>query len=245
MNVIRARDYEDMSEKASQLVVDKINESNVNVLGLATGGTPVGLYKRLIKKINKGKASFSNIHTVNLDEYIGLSADDPNSYHRYMDDVLFKHINIPKSQTHLPNGDAEDVQLECLRYEALIHELGGVDLQLLGIGNNGHIGFNEPGSSFSGRTQVVELAPSTIEANARYFSDEEMVPRQAITMGIQTIIESKGILLLASGLDKAEAIQELIEGEVSESCPATVLQKHSDLTIIADEQALSLVTSLK
>jgi len=231
-----------MSELGAQFLVDKLKGGEVEVLGLATGGTPVGLYKRLIKKINDEKLSLSHLHTVNLDEYIGLSADDPNSYHQYMETVLFKHIDIPKDQVQLPNGYAKDVSSECERYEQLIDHLGGVDLQLLGIGNNGHIGFNEPGSSFESRTKVVDLAPSTIEANARYFSSDNKVPRQAITMGIKTIMESKSILLLASGKEKAKAVAELIQGEVSEASPATVLQKHPNITLIADEEALSLVT---
>jgi len=242
MEIIKARDYENMSELGAQFLVDKLKGGEVEVLGLATGGTPVGLYKRLIKKINDEKLSLSHLHTVNLDEYIGLSADDPNSYHQYMETVLFKHIDIPKDQVQLPNGYAKDVSSECERYEQLIDHLGGVDLQLLGIGNNGHIGFNEPGSSFESRTKVVDLAPSTIEANARYFSSDNKVPRQAITMGIKTIMESKSILLLASGKEKAKAVAELIQGEVSEASPATVLQKHPNITLIADEEALSLVT---
>jgi len=242
MEIIKARDYENMSELGAQFLVDKLKGGEVEVLGLATGGTPVGLYKRLIKKVNDEKLSLSHLHTVNLDEYIGLSADDPNSYHQYMETVLFKHIDIPKDQVQLPNGYAKDVSSECERYEQLIDHLGGVDLQLLGIGNNGHIGFNEPGSSFESRTKVVDLAPSTIEANARYFSSDNKVPRQAITMGIKTIMESKSILLLASGKEKAKAVAELIQGEVSEASPATVLQKHPNITLIADEEALSLVT---
>ncbi len=238
---MKVENYQNMSEKGAQFILEKLINREVNVLGLATGGTPVGLYEHLIKKIHNKGLSLSHLHTVNLDEYIGLAADDPNSYHQYMEDVLFKHIDIPSNNAHLPHGDAENVTYECERYEQLIHQLGGVDLQLLGIGNNGHIGFNEPGSPFDGRTMVVDLAPSTIEANGRYFKDPNNVPRQAITMGIKTIMDSKSILLLASGVEKAEAIKELIEGEVSEKTPATVLQKHPNITIIADEEALSLV----
>ncbi|MCE7794100.1 glucosamine-6-phosphate deaminase [Salipaludibacillus sp. CUR1] len=242
MKVIKAENYNDMSEKAARFIFERLVRGEVKVLGLATGGTPVGLYKRLIKHINDKNLSLSALHTVNLDEYVGLSDEDPNSYHQYMEDELFKHIQIPRSQTHLPHGDAEDSEAECTRYEKLIKDLGGVDLQLLGIGQNGHIGFNEPGSSFSGRTAVVDLAPSTIEANARYFTDKNKVPRKAITMGIGTIIESRSILLLASGKDKAEAVKKMIEGEVTEQTPATILQNHQDLTVIADKEALSQIT---
>lgn len=244
MKIIKANDYEDMSELGALFLIDKIKNEEVEVIGLATGGTPVGLYKRLIRKVYKEKMTLSHLHTVNLDEYIGLSAEDANSYHQYMDDALFKHIDIPKDHQHLPNGDADDISMECERYEQLIQHLGGVDLQLLGIGDNGHIGFNEPGSSFNGKTKVVDLAPSTIEANARYFSDRNDVPLQAITMGVKTIMESKSILLIASGEEKAAAVKDLIQGQVSEDSPATVLQTHPNITIIADEEALSLVTKM-
>lgn len=238
---MKARDYSDMSEMAAEIVFKLLIDNERKVLGLATGGTPEGFYRFLVKKIQANSVPLNDLYTVNLDEYIGLSAEDPNSYHQYMKENLFQYLQISKGQTHLPNGDAEDIIQECTRYEQLIHGLGGIDLQVLGVGSNGHIGFNEPGSSFEGRTQVVDLATSTVEANARFFENEDEVPRQAITMGIKTIMESKNILLLASGVEKAEAIYQLVHGEVTEDCPVTVLQKHSNVTVIADEKAGSLL----
>ncbi|MCR6109374.1 glucosamine-6-phosphate deaminase [Bacillus sp. A301a_S52] len=242
MKVIKVADYEAMSIQGADYILNQLLTKQLNVLGLATGGTPEGLYQTLREQIVGKALSLKHLHTVNLDEYIGLPADSPASYHYYMHDIFFKYIPIPKENTHLPNGDVLNVLEECTRYEKMIASLGGVDLQLLGIGQNGHIGFNEPGSPFNGRTRIVDLAPSTIEANARYFSSKSDVPRQAITMGIKTIMESRQILLLASGKEKAEAVKALIEGDQSEDIPATVLQDHPHLTVIADEAALSSVT---
>ncbi|MCR6105297.1 glucosamine-6-phosphate deaminase [Salipaludibacillus agaradhaerens] len=242
MKIIKVANYEAMSIEGADHILTQLIKKRLNVLGLATGGTPEGLYQILREKINEKALSLNHLHTVNLDEYIGLPADSPASYHYYMQDIFFKHIPIPKENTHLPNGYADDVVEECTRYEELIESLGGVDLQLLGIGQNGHIGFNEPGSPFNGRTRIVDLAPSTIEANARYFSSKNDVPRQAITMGIKTIMKSRQILLLASGKEKAEAVKALIEGDQSDDIPATALQGHPHLTVIADEAALSGVT---
>ncbi|UTR13364.1 glucosamine-6-phosphate deaminase [Salipaludibacillus sp. LMS25] len=242
MEIIKVANYEAMSVQGAHHILTHLITKQINVLGLATGGTPEGLYRTLREKINEKALSLNHLHTVNLDEYIGLPADSPASYHHYMHDIFFKYIAIPTENTHLPNGNAPDVVEECAHYEKVIESLGGVDLQLLGIGHNGHIGFNEPGSPFNGRTRIVDLAPSTIEANARYFSSKKDVPRQAITMGIENIMESRHILLLASGKEKADAVKALIEGNVSEEIPATILQHHPNLTIIADEAALSSVT---
>ncbi len=241
MNIIKANNYENMSNLAANILLEKIIKGQKLVLGLATGGTPVGLYNILIKQLSKDKLSLKHLHTVNLDEYIGIPIDHPQSYHQFMDENLFNHIDIPKSQTHLPNGEVSDLEKECERYEALIDELGGIDLQLLGVGSNGHIGFNEPGTSFESRTHVVKLAASTREANSRFFADEAEVPKESITMGIDTIMRSKEILLLASGKDKAEALYQLILGNEDKFCPVTVLKKHPNLTVIADKDALSLV----
>ncbi|SDZ11910.1 glucosamine-6-phosphate deaminase [Evansella caseinilytica] len=245
MNIIKVTDYQEMSKTAAALVAEEMMNKKISVLGLATGGTPFGTYQQLIELVKAGEISFATTHTVNLDEYVGLANDHPDSYHQYMYENFFKHIDIPVEQTHLPNGDADNLQQECLRYESILEELGGVDLQLLGIGENGHIGFNEPGTSFDSKTHIVDLEDSTRKANARFFDKGEPVPAQAVTMGIQTIMNSKKIVLLASGIKKAEAIARLLQGEVSEACPATVLKRHPHLTLIADEAALSLAMAGK
>lgn len=240
MNIIKVKDYEEMSRTAADLVYKDIQAENIQVLGLATGGTPIGFYRELVKNIQQNSFSVDWLHTVNLDEYIGLAPEHRNSYHTYMEKHFFKHVDIPSAQQHLPNGEAADPQAEAEEYEKLTAELG-VDLQVLGLGKNGHIGFNEPGSSFQGKTDVVDLSPSTIEANARFFEDKEEVPKQAVTMGIATIMRSRKIILLASGKEKAEALKEVINGEIREEIPGTVLQKHQDITIVADKDALFLV----
>lgn len=237
MNVIKVKDYEEMSARASDYLLDKIQKLENPVIGLATGSTPEGLYKQLIAK--NEKISFKNVTTFNLDEYVGLNKGDPNSYHFYMNDKLFNHIDIVKDNTHLPNGDAEVLEQECRDYESAIREAGFMDVQILGIGGNGHIGFNEPGTPFTSRTHVVDLNESTRQANARLFNSLEDVPKQAITMGIETITQSKEILLLISGKEKAEAAAKLMEGPVDEQFPASVLKKQDNVTVIVDEPALS------
>lgn len=239
MNIIEAKDYQDMSKKAAEYLIEKIRHTpNIN-LGMATGGTPEGMYKLLIADHQKNHTSYKNVTTFNLDEYVGLSGDNPQSYRYFMDEKLFNHIDIPKSHTHVPKGDAADLNKQCADYETLIQEHGGVDLQILGIGGNGHIGFNEPGTSFASKTQVMELAPSTIEANARYFNSPEEVPGLAITMGIATIMNSKEILLLISGETKREALSRLLhDDEITENFSASILKNHPHVTIIADKAAL-------
>ncbi|MFD2705792.1 glucosamine-6-phosphate deaminase [Salibacterium lacus] len=243
MEVIAVKDDQEMSEKAASLIGAEIKDRPGIVLGLATGGTPEGTYREWINQA--GSLPLSQLQTFNLDEYAGLSPDHPNSYHRYMKERLFQPLQLRPGQTHLPRGDAKDLQEEARRYEKQIQQSGGIDLQLLGIGENGHIGFNEPGSSFHSRTHVVELKPSTREANARFFESEEDVPHQAVTMGIATIMESRRILLLASGSRKKEALTALLEGKQTENFPASVLQNHPYVTIIADESALSGVSTHK
>ena len=230
-----------MSKIACSLIVEHIQKNDFPVLGLATGSTPEGLYSSLIKEYRHGKVSFRNVSTFNLDEYVGLTKDNANSYQFYMKEKLFDHIDILSEQGHLPNGISEDLEQDCLDYEKLIQKAGHIDIQVLGLGLNGHIGFNEPGTPFSSRTHVVELAESTRRANARFFSGIEDVPTQAISMGIATIMESKKILLLASGKEKAEALYLMMNNEVSEEFPASILQLHPDVTIIADRWALSKV----
>ncbi|MFG6116699.1 glucosamine-6-phosphate deaminase [Halobacillus sp. MO56] len=237
VKVIVKEDYHEMSCAAAHFIESKIVENPGAVLGLATGGTPLDTYEELVKGYKKGKVSYRQACTLNLDEYVGLEEDHPQSYHYFMREKLFDHIDIDASNTHLPNGNAENIDHECQRYEGLIDEIGPPDLQVLGIGINGHIGFNEPGTSFDSTTHVVTLTESTRKANARFFPTPEDVPTHSITMGIRSILKSKQIILLASGEDKAPAIQRLLEGEIDEAFPASALKNHPDVTLIVDESA--------
>ncbi|MFC0299964.1 glucosamine-6-phosphate deaminase [Virgibacillus soli] len=241
MQIIKVKDYEEMSKKASDILSDKLKGKPELVLGLATGSTPEGLYKLLIEQYKNNEISFKQAKTFNLDEYVGLDRQDSNSYYYYMNNQLFKHIDIPLEQTNIPNGIATDSDKECSDYEKLIKEQGGIDIQLLGMGLNGHIGFNEPGTPFTSRTHVVTLDESTRQANARFFDSLDDVPTNAITMGIETIMDSKEIVMLVSGEAKASTLQQVIQGEVTKDVPATILQRHPNVTIIADEAALSKV----
>jgi glucosamine-6-phosphate deaminase len=245
MRLIEVKDYNEMSQKAAEIIIDQVKKNPDSVLGLATGETMLGTYEALVNDHHQNGTSYRRIKTVNLDEYVGLAPDHPNSYRYYMDHHLFHHIDIPKQQTYIPNGLAEDIEAECSRYEKLIEQLGGVDLQLLGIGRNGHIGFNEPGTSFSSVTHLVELAESTRQANARFFKRPEDVPNHAITMGIATIMKSKKILLLASGKKKAHMMSQLLVGDVDPQIPASILKTHPNVIIIADKEALSFVSEEK
>ncbi|MBO1515692.1 glucosamine-6-phosphate deaminase [Metabacillus bambusae] len=238
MKIIEVKNYQEMSLAAAQYIINMLKNTPKLTLGLATGGTPQGVYQHLIEDYKKNGTSYAQVTSFNLDEYIGLSKDDPNSYYRYMYENLFKHINISLQQTNIPSGINANLQTECDEYENKILQHGGIDLQLLGIGSNGHIGFNEPGTSFQSRTHVVDLTQSTREANARYFTSIEEVPTQAITMGIHSIFNSKEILLLASGKAKQDAMVKLLNGDVTESFPASILKQHPNATIIADEEAL-------
>lgn len=239
MRIIEVNDYQQMSNRAADYIIEKVVQNPSIKLGLATGGTPVGTYKRLIEDHKKNGTSYQKVTTFNLDEYMGLSGDNKNSYRYFMDDQLFNYIDMNKAKTNIPSGIADDFQDECNRYEDLIAKSGGVDLQILGIGSNGHIGFNEPGTSFGSKTHIVKLAPSTIQANARFFNRIEEVPTKAITMGIATIMKSKEILLLVSGEKKKEALFRLLKGEINESFPASVLKNHPCVTIIADKAAIA------
>src|SRR5690625_1272881 len=241
MKVIKVKNYDEMSEKARDIIVDKLKKIEKPVLGLATGSTPEGLYDRLIDLYKQGGTTFKDTTTFNLDEYVGLSKDNPQSYHYYMYHRFFKHIDIKDDHAHLPKGDAQNLKEECERYEQLIKDAGGVDLKLLGLGIIVHIAFNEPCTDFTSRTQVVDLTESTIEANSRFFERKEDVPTQAVTMGIESILESDEIIMLVSGESKADALSQVINGDITENCPATVLQKHKKVTVIADEAALQKV----
>ena len=239
MDIIRARDYEDMSLKAAGIVADLIRKKPDAVLGLATGSSPIGLYKALIDMYQRGELDMSGVTTANLDEYVGLSPDNEQSYRDFMDHYLFDHVNIDKARTFVTDGLAEDADAECRRYEALLSKIGERDLQLLGLGLDGHIGFNEPSEAFSDVTCCVELDQSTIEANKRFFSSAEEVPGKAYTMGIGTIMRAKKILMVVNGEAKADILEKVVRGPVCPGVPASILRFHRDVTIVADEAALS------
>lgn len=241
MKVYKVKDYDEMSKKAASIIAAQIVTAPDSILGLATGSTPVGTYSYLKKWYESGSLDFSGISTVNLDEYKGISRNNEQSYYYFMRKNLFDHVNIKLENTYIPNGEDEDGEKVCREYEELIGKSDGVDLQLLGIGRNGHIGLNEPSDIFETSCHCVTLAESTIEANQRFFEKAEEVPKQAYTMGIGTIMKADKILLLASGEDKAEALYETICGKITPQIPATVLQLHQNVTIIADEAALSKV----
>lgn len=229
-----------MSRKAANVIAAQIILKPDCVLGLATGSTPVGTYKELIRWYEAGDLDFSDVSSVNLDEYKGLSGDNNQSYRYFMDKNLFEYVNINPERTNVPNGSEEDADKACAAYNELLRSIGGADLQLLGIGHNGHIGFNEPADSFELETHCVALAESTIDANARLFEDKSMVPHYAYTMGIKNIMQAKKVLLLVSGEDKADALYKAVAGPVTPQVPASVLQLHNDVIVIADEAALSL-----
>lgn len=241
MQIYRAKDYEDMSKKAANIIASQIVLKPDCVLGLATGSTPVGAYKNLVEKYEQGDLDFSQVTTVNLDEYKGLPRENDQSYYYFMHDNLFDHVNVKPENTHLPDGTKEDSDEECARYEELIRTLGGQDLQLLGLGHNGHIGFNEPDAIFEKATHCVDLQESTIEANKRFFASADDVPKQAYTMGIGTIMQAKKILVVVSGEDKADTVAKAFFGPVTPEVPASILQFHKDVILVADEAALSKV----
>ena len=228
-----------MSRKAANIISAQIILKPDCVLGLATGSTPIGTYQQLIERYREGDLDFSQVRTANLDEYRGLTRDNDQSYYYFMYHNLFKEVNIDMANTNIPDGTNPDSAAEAARYDQVIRDLGGVDLQLLGMGHNGHIGFNEPGDAFDKGTHCVDLQPSTIEANKRFFASIDDVPKQAYTMGIQTIMSARKILLLVSGAEKAEILHKALCGPITPHVPASVLQLHNDVTVVADESALS------
>ncbi len=236
MKLLVVKDYEEMSKVAAETFKEVINEKPEAILGLATGSTPVGLYKYLIEMNKNKEIDFSKIKTVNLDEYVGLGEENSQSYRYFMNENLFNHVNINKSNTFVPNGLAKDLNEETKNYDKRIDELGGIDLQILGIGSNGHIAFNEPDEFLISETHVTNLAQSTIEANSRFFNSIEEVPTKAISMGIGQIMKAKKILLLVKGEDKADAIKELLNGKITTNNPATILKLHKDVIVIIDEK---------
>ncbi|MDI9484691.1 MAG: glucosamine-6-phosphate deaminase [Bacillota bacterium] len=236
MNVIVVNNFNRMSEEAAKLLVAQVRTKPGSVLGLATGSTPLGVYK-LLAEYHQAGVDFSRVITFNLDEYIGLAPDHPQSYRYYMEENLFSKINIKQENTHVPSGIAPDLEAECRRYEEAIRQAGGIDLQLLGIGSNGHIGFNEPGTPFDSTTQIVDLTESTIRDNSRFFDSPDEVPTQAVSMGIKSIMQAKSIVLVASGGSKADAVCAAVHGPVTPEVPASVLQLHPSVTIVVDQAA--------
>ena len=240
MRVIKTKDYKELSRAAANIISAQILLKPDCVLGLATGSSPVGAYQQLIEWYKKGDLDFSQVTTVNLDEYVGLKRDHDQSYYYFMHHNLFDSVNLRPGATNLPDGCAADMAAECVRYDTLLRSLG-VDLQLLGLGNNGHIGFNEPDEEFSKGTHVVTLTESTLEANKRFFASIDDVPKTAISMGTYDIMQAKRVLMVASGKAKAQAVKAMLTGPITPKMPASILQFHRDFTLVADEEALSLL----
>lgn len=236
VNLVKVGNQNDFGKVAAYIVSNLVQTSPNAVLGLATGGTPVDLYKELIEIYNKGAISFEKVKTYNLDEYVGLPTDHPASYRTFMNEHLFNHIDILPENTHVPNGQADNLDQECQRYDEMLSK-AVIDLQVLGIGHNGHIGFNEPGQQLTPSTHVVDLLPETREANARYFNSVDDVPQQAITMGVGSIMKSKQILLMVRGADKAEIVHRALTGPITTLCPASLLQLHPNVTVLMDAEA--------
>lgn len=242
MEVIIKSNYDEICEEAARIILQEWEKKNNLVLGLATGETPLGVYKKIIDKHQKKEVDFSDVIAFSLDEYLGLEEDHPQSFAYYMNENVFKHINIKKQNIFHLEGKPADIDTHCQEYEEKVKSYGGIDIQILGIGRNGHIGFNEPSSSLSSRTRVKTLAEETVKDNARFFSNEKEVPRFCLTMGIGTVMDARMIILLASGKNKSEAIQNCVEGPVTASAPASILQLHSRAKIIVDEEAGALLT---
>lgn len=242
MKIIKAKDYNDMSRKAANIISAQVIMKPNCVLGLATGSTPIGTYAQLVDWYQKGDLDFSEVTTVNLDEYKGLTRENDQSYYYFMNDNLFSKVNINLERTFLPDGTEPDSDKACRDYNKVIADVGGVDLQLLGLGHNGHIGFNEPGMAFEAETHCVNLTESTMKANQRFFASMEDMPRQAYTMGIKTIMQAKKILIVVSGADKAAIVKEAFFGPITPQVQASVLQLHNDVTLVADEAALSEIS---
>ncbi len=245
MRIYCTEDYEAMSRKAAAIMAAQVLAKPDSLLGLATGSTPVGLYRDLAAGCAAGDLDFSQVRTVNLDEYAGLDGTHDQSYRYFMNKNLFDHINIDKANTNVPDGKAADPEAECRRYEALVARLGPIDIQLLGLGRNGHIGFNEPADVFVGPTHVVELTQSTIDANARFFASADEVPKRALTMGVGTIMGAKKILLVVSGADKAQAVKAAFAGPIDPHVPASILQLHPDVVLVGDKAALAALMEVR
>lgn len=241
MRLIQGKDYDEMSRKAAKVIAAQVTLKPNCVLGLATGSSPLGTYKNLIEEYEKGDLDFSQVSSVNLDEYKGLAPDNDQSYRYFMKHNFFDHVNIDQSRTYVPNGLEADSEKACKAHDDIICELGGIDLQLLGLGLNGHIGFNEPAADFPTGTHCVDLTESTIQANSRFFASADEVPTQAYTMGIQSIMMAKRIVIIVSGEQKAEIVAKAFAGPVTPEVPASILQMHPDVTLVTDEAAASLL----
>ena len=239
MRIIKAKDYADMSKKSANIISAQIQLKPDCVLGLATGSTPEGLYAELVKKYEAGELDFSKVSTVNLDEYKGLTRDNDQSYYYFMNHHLFSHVNIDKANTNLPDGTIEDSAEACAKYNEILASFGGQDIQLLGLGHNGHIGFNEPADCFTLETNCVDLQESTIKANQRFFASYDDVPKQAYTMGIKNIMDAKMVLVVVNGEAKADIVNKAFFGPVTPQVPASILQLHKNVIVVADEAALS------
>ena len=239
MKIYVTDDYKTLSRKAANIVSAQVILKPNSVLGLATGSTPVGMYKQLVTWYEKGDLDFAEVKTVNLDEYVNLEPTHEQSYHYFMEHHLFDHVNINPANTNIPDGLAADPKAECDWYNQVIRQLGGIDIQVLGMGHNGHIGFNEPGDAFELETHVVDLTERTIQANSRFFASMDDVPRQAMTMGIKSIMMARKILLMVSGEDKADAVKRAFSGPVTPQMPASILQLHPYVTLVGDRAALS------
>ncbi len=241
MKIIVKKSYEDISEIAADIFAAEINTKPNCVIGLATGSTPIGLYNCLAEKNKRGICDFANVRSVNLDEYYPIAPDNDQSYRYFMNKNLFDKVNIDKANTSVPDGTAKDPEEACRRYEEHIDELGGIDIQVLGIGQNGHIGFNEPDSALIGDTHLTPLTESTIKANSRFFASEDDVPKYALTMGIRSVFKARKIVIIATGAAKADAVKAMLSGKLDPSCPASMLILHPDVTLICDEEAYSKV----
>lgn len=241
MRIIVVKSYQEMSKKAANMVASQVVLKPDSIIGLATGDTPLGMYSELVKMYEAGIVDFSETSTFNLDEYCGLTKDNPQSYHYYMTKNFFSHVNINNNRINIPDGMAENVEEECLNYDKRIKNTGGIDLQVLGIGRNGHIGFNEPDIKFESRTHLVNLDENTIVANSRFFNSIDEVPTKAISIGIKNIMHAEKIVLLANGIEKASAIYKTIKGKITPEVPASILQLHRDVVIMVDEEAASMI----
>jgi glucosamine-6-phosphate deaminase len=244
MKVVILENAAAVARYGADMFIEQIKKKPDTVMGLATGSTPLALYQELINACRNGKISFGRVSSFNLDEYLGISPQHPQSYRYFMNQHLFDHIDIEKTSTFLPLGDAEDSFAACTDYETAIQQKGGIDMQLLGLGRNGHIAFNEPSSSLTSRTRIKTLTRATIADNARFFGPEEYQPHLAITMGIGTILDAKKVVLLATGSSKAEAIKALVEGPLTAACPASALQMHQQAVVIIDEAAAALLADV-
>ena len=245
MRIIITENYDDMSNIATDIIAAQLILNPDSVLGLATGSTPTGMYEGLVKLYNEGRIDFKDVVTFNLDEYCGLPDENDQSYHYFMDKNLLSKVNVAPENINIPSGVEDDMEKTCIEYDEKIQSFGGTDIQVLGIGVNGHIGFNEPGDVFVGETHIIDLDETTIEANARFFEKKDDVPKQAITMGMRSIMSAGRILLMASGSGKAKAIYDAIKGPITPLVPASILQLHEDVIVVVDKEAAKLITDME